>query len=124
MEFTGRITRVLPTQSGKSSNGNEWKRQEFVFEYFEKDSDRWSDKVVLSVLNDRIEQYDIHVGDDVKIGFGHTVTEWNGRIFNELRMYKFEKLKASEPATPTTPAGEVPTPPAEEAGEAGGKLPF
>lgn len=103
MEFTGRIARVLPVQTGTGKNGNEWKKQEFVFEYFENPSDRWSDKVVLSVMNDRISEYDLHEDDAVKIGFGHSITEWNGRIFNELRMYKFEKMSNAQPTAPTMP---------------------
>ena len=54
MEFKGRIMKVLPVTSGTSQNGNEWKKQEFVFEYFEQQTDRYSDKVCLSIMNGRI----------------------------------------------------------------------
>lgn len=91
MEFKGRILKVMPVQTGSTANG-EWRKQEFVFEYFEHDTDRWSDKVVLSVMNDSIEKYDLHTGDEVVIGFGHNYREWNGRYFNEVRMYKCEKV--------------------------------
>ena len=69
-----------------------------MFEYFEHDSDRWSDKVVLMLMGDRIKEADLHEGDEVKIGFGHSVREWNGRWFNELRVYKLEKVKTTQPA--------------------------
>ena len=92
MEFKGRINRVLPIQSGTTEKGP-WQRQEFVFEYYENQNDRWSDKVFLSVMNDRIKEYDLHEGDEVLIGFGHNIREWQGRIFNEVRIYKFEKVK-------------------------------
>ena len=92
MEFKGRINRVLPIQSGTTEKGP-WQRQEFVFEYYENQNDRWSDKVLLSVMNDRIKEYDLHEGDEVLIGFGHNIREWQGRIFNEVRIYKFEKVK-------------------------------
>lgn len=92
MEYTGRINRVLPLQSGTTEKGP-WQRQEFVFEYYENQNDRWSDKVLLSVMNDRIKEYDLHEGDEVTIGFGHNIREWQGRLFNEVRIYKFEKVK-------------------------------
>lgn len=92
MEYTGRINRVLPITSGTTEKGP-WQRQEFVFEYYENQNDRWSDKVLLSVMNDRIKEYDLHEGDEVTIGFGHNIREWQGRLFNEVRIYKFEKVK-------------------------------
>lgn len=92
MEYTGRINRVLPITSGTTDKGP-WQRQDFVFEYYENQNDRWSDKVLLSVMNDRIKEYDLHEGDEVLIGFGHNTREWQGRLFNELRIYKFEKVK-------------------------------
>ena len=69
MEFKGRIMKVLPVTSGTSQNNNEWKKQEFVFEYFEQQTDRYSDKVCLSIMNDRIAEYDLHENDEVLIGF-------------------------------------------------------
>ena len=97
MEFKGRIMKVLPVTSGTSQNGNEWKKQEFVFEYFEQQTDRYSDKVCLSIMNDRIAEYDLHENDEVLIGFGHSIREYQGRYFNELRLYKFQKLTQAQP---------------------------
>ena len=92
MEFRGRIYKIMPEQSGVNRENKEWRRLDFVFEYFEKDTDRYSDKVVLSVMNERIEQYDLHEQDEVLIGFGHNVREYQGRYYNELRVYKLEKI--------------------------------
>lgn len=101
MEFKGRIDRVFAVQSGTSQRGNEWKKQEFVFEYFEHETDRYSDKVVLSLQGDRIAEKDLHEGDECVIGFGHSVREWQGKWYNELRVYKVEKVIP----TPTLPKG-------------------
>ena len=97
MEFKGRIMKVLPVTSGTSQNGNEWKKQDFVFEYFEQQTDRYSDKVCLSIMNDRIAEYDLHENDEALIGFGHSIREYQGRYFNELRLYKFQKLTQAQP---------------------------
>lgn len=106
MEFKGRINRVLPIQSGTTEKGP-WQRQEFVFEYFENENDHWSNKVLLSVMNDRIKEYDLHEGDEVTIGFEHNIREWQGRIFNDVRIYKFEKVKGiAVVQQQTVPAGQ------------------
>lgn len=104
MEFQGRIQKLLPIRTGKKQDGSEWQSQEFVFEYFEREGDRWSDKVVLTLMGDRIKDADLHEGDEVKIGFGHSVREWQGRYFNELRVYKLEKVSKSTQTAPETQA--------------------
>ena len=105
MEYTGRISKVLPMRSGTSQRtGNQWQTQPFVFEYFETDDQRWSDKVLLETFN-ASEIPLIEENAKVRIGFAHSVREWtNGRgetqMFNEIRMYKFERLDAPH-AEPT-----------------------
>lgn len=129
MEFKGRIERLLPIRKGVRNDGTEWHSQEFVFEYHEHDTDRFSDKVLLSVMNDRIKEYDLHEGDEVTIGFGHNIREWQGRIFNEVRIYKFEKVKGvavvqqqteqtiNHPEAKATPEPAVISQPADESGK-------
>lgn len=104
MEFQGRIQKLLPIKTGKKQDGSEWQSQEFVFEYFEREGDRWSDKVVLTLMGDRIKEVDLHEGDEVKIGFGHSVREWQGRYFNELRVYKLEKVSNTSQSAPEAQA--------------------
>lgn len=106
MKFKGRIEKVLETVKGTSEKG-EWRRQEFIFEYFERDIDRFADRVVLNLRNEKIEEYDLHEGDEVEIDFGHRVNEWKGRYFNDLRVWDLKKVKAEEPQPQPQPA---PTP--------------
>ena len=130
MTLKGRIYKVFPVQQGTSAAGNKWAKQDFIFEYFEHPTDRYTDKVLLSVMNDRIREYDIHEGDEVRIGFGHRVREYNGRYFNELSMYHFEKVTregGNLPADGSLQAGVSNTPQNEikaESGEKKDDLPF
>ena len=140
MQFTGRIYKIYPTQSGTSANGNQWSRQDFVFEYFESPNERYADRVLLSVMNDRIREYDLHEGDECIIGFAHTTREYQGRCFNDIRLYHFEKVKqveqptqpaqqplfAPEPAPmmPTAPTSATPQQTAAQQTEKGDDLPF
>lgn len=97
MIFTGRIWKVQPVQTGTRKDGTEWRKQDFVFEYYEHDTDRYTDKVLLSVMGDRIEEYALKVGDKVTIGFSHGVREWQDRMFNEVRIYQFRKEDGALP---------------------------
>jgi hypothetical protein len=123
MEFKGRIYKVLPLQSGTTAKGDTWQRLDFIFEYFECETDRWSDKVLLSVMNDRIREYDIHEGDEVLIGFGHSVREYQGRYYNDLRIYKFESLTKT-PIPSTVSDKPVPQEPEKPSDEKPDDLPF
>lgn len=113
MQFQGRIYKLFPVQSGTSQRG-EWTKQDFIFEYFEQPTDRYADRVLLSVMNDRIREYDLHEGDEVIIGFGHNTREYQGRYFNDIRLYHFEKVKQVErqpaPATAATAASAAAQP--------------
>ena len=125
MQFEGRINKLFPVQTGTSQRG-EWSRQDFIFEYFENPTDRYADRVLLSVMNDRIKEYDLHEGDTVICGFSHTTREYQGRYFNDIRLYHFEKVvrkDATAAAQPQQPAPQPaqPFPPQQKDD---GELPF
>jgi len=110
MEFIGRIKQVLPERRGTSARtGNEWVALPFVFEYFEHESDRYPDSVMLETFDTNIQPY-IKEGLEVKIGFGHRTREYEGKVYNELRMYSIESVKKQQPAP--QPQITAPTPPA------------
>lgn len=113
MEFIGRIAKVFDVKTGLKQDKSEWKSQEFIFEYFENENDRYSDKVVLKVMNDRIAEYDLHVGEEVRIGFGHNVREWNGTYYNDIRIYKFEKMMKDAGSAPAKEQEPLPFEPRE-----------
>ena len=110
MEFIGRIKQVLPERRGTSARtGNEWVALPFIFEYFEHDSDRYPDSVMLETFDTKIQPY-IKEGLEVKIGFGHRTREYEGKVYNELRMYSIESIKKQQQAP--QPQITAPTPPA------------
>ena len=132
MEFIGKVYRLFAVQSGTSQNsGNEWRKQEFIFEYKEDPAQRWSDKVLLSLQNSKIDELSLKEGDDVKVGFEHHVREYNGRWYNEIRIYNIKKMVDQEPtqtfvnepkeqSLPLTTAPTSATPPSDEPND----LPF
>lgn len=100
MDFKGNIYKIIGTTTGTKSDGSQWIRQEFIFEYFERPEDRYSDKVVLSIMNDRIKEYDLHENDKVTVGFSHSIREYQGRYYNDLRVYRIQKETAAVPQEP------------------------
>lgn len=96
MEFQGRIRKVLPLRSGTSQRtGNDWKCLPFVFEFFENQTDRWPDSVVLETFDEKVIN-SLKEGMEVRCGFGHRAKEYDGKTFNEIRLYKIESVKSSE----------------------------
>lgn len=138
MEFQGRIAKVLPVRSGVSQRtGNEWKALPFIFEYFENPTDRFADSVMLETFDTKVIE-NLKEGMEVRCGFGHKTREYEGKTYNELRLYKIESVrKVQQPAgqaagiaerqqpTVTTAAGQQqqPTGQQQEVGETD-DLPF
>ena len=108
MEFQGRISKLLPIRQGVSQRtGNEWKAQPFVFEYFETPDQRWSDKVLLEPYDDKVIEQ-LKEGMEVRCGFGHSVREYEGRTYNEVKLYRIEFQTAQQETTATQPQAEQP----------------
>ena len=99
MEFQGRIAKVLPVRSGVSQRtGNEWKALPFIFEYFENPTDRFADSVMLETFDTKVIE-NLKEGMEVRCGFGHKTREYEGKTYNELRLYKIESVrKGQQPA--------------------------
>lgn len=103
MEFIGRVKKILPLRSGVSQRtGNEWKSLPFVFEYFEHETDRYADSVVLETFDTNVID-NLKEGMEVICGFGHKakpITKQDGTqtIVNEMRLYKIESVKGANQA--------------------------
>lgn len=94
MKIKGRILKVYPIRKGQRQDGTEWQSQEFVLEYFENETDRFSDKVVLSVMNEKVDEYNLQPNEEVEAVIGHQYNEYNGRPYNTIRLYQLTKLNA------------------------------
>lgn len=115
MEIQGRIEKMLPIKTGKSANG-EWKRQEFIVNYFERPTDIYYKRIVLGVMNERIDELKLEAGDEIKARWDIRVNEWNGTAFNDVRTGAIEVLKRANPdkiATPSQQTEQQPQPAAE-----------
>ena len=89
-------------QGTSARTGNEWYAQPFVFEYYEHETDRYADSVVLETFDTNIIPH-LKEGMEVICGFGHKakpITKQDGTqtIINEMRLYKIESVKGANQA--------------------------
>ena len=115
MEFTGRIAKLLPIREGVSQRtGNAWKSLPFIFEYFEHDSDRYADSVMLETFDEKVIN-SLQEGMEVRCGFGHRTREYtkDGKtmVINDIRLYKIECVKKVQQPATAPQTGAAPFPP-------------
>lgn len=138
MELQGKVIVAMPERSGVSQRG-EWKSQEFVIETHDSQYPR---KLVFTVFGaDRLQRFNIQVGQDVLVAFDIDAHEWNGRWFPDIRAYDVRQVDpaqyAAQAAAPqampqsapmdaapvSAPAQTMPEAPMAEDDESG-QLPF
>jgi hypothetical protein len=135
MELQGKVIAALPERSGVSARG-EWKSQEFVIEYQEGQYPR---HLVFTVFGaDRLQRFNIQIGQTVLVAFDIDAHEWNGRWFTDVRAFDVRLVDPNAaapvaqaapimnniaPAVEANPAAPFP-PQQESAGESADDLPF
>ena len=82
MELSGKVIAVLEPRGGVSKTGNAWKVQEYVIETH----DQYPRKMCFDVFGeDKINQFNIQVGEELTVHFDIDAREWQGRWFNSIR---------------------------------------
>ena len=105
MELQGKIIAALPERSGVSARG-EWKVQEFVLETLDAQYPR---KMVFDVFGaERLQRFNIQVGQTVLVAFDIDAREYNGRWFNTIRAFDVRQVDASQMPV-AQPAEAVPS---------------
>ena len=118
LELEGRIVQKMAVQSGQSARGT-WARQDFVVEY---QDGSFPTSVCFSAWGqDKVQELDKYqVGDAVKVSFNVKGREYNGRWYNDLRVWRIAPAGAAPaPAAPTyaapaAPAYSAPAPTVED----------
>jgi hypothetical protein len=127
MEITGKVIAVLEPKGGLSrSTGNPWKMQDYVIETLE----QYPRRMCFNVFGeDKINQFNIQVGEVITVSFDINAREYQGRWFNDIRAWKVER-GTPEPQGEPVPTEEAPATaaaapmPTFEAEESTDDLPF
>ena len=94
MEIQGKIIAVLPTRSGTSARGTQWSSQTSVIETQE----QYPKKLAFDVINDKIDQFNIQVGEFLTVQFDINAREYNGRWFNSVNAWNVIRQTQQSPA--------------------------
>lgn len=95
MELQGKIIAALEQRSGDSKRnpGEKWVSQEFVIEV----PGQYPRKMLFNVWGtDRLQRFNIQIGQTYTVSFDIDAREWNGRWFNDIRAYD---VRLVDPAT-------------------------
>lgn len=102
LEIEGRISQKLPVQSGQSARGL-WERQDFVLEY--QDGNFPTSVCFTAWGSDKVKDLgQFQVGDTVKVAFNIRGREYNGKWYNDLRVWRISAAGQGAPAAPAAPA--------------------
>ncbi|HBH09281.1 MAG TPA: hypothetical protein DDX40_07775 [Rikenellaceae bacterium] len=86
LEIEGRIKQKLAKQNGQGAKGS-WTKQDFVLEY--QDGNYPADVCLTAFGNDKVADLDKYqIGDSVKVAFNLRAREYNGRWYNDVRVWR------------------------------------
>jgi hypothetical protein len=90
MEVQGKLINVLDTQSGKSSNGKEWSKKDFVIQTDAK----YNPEICFTLFGtDKINILDnVSIGDEIEVHFNLSSREYNGKYYTQANAWKIEKI--------------------------------
>lgn len=119
LELEGKLKTVLERQSGSGARGA-WVRQDFVIEY--QDGNYPAEACFSAWGQDKVDDLNrFRPGDAVKVAFTVKAREFNGRWYNDLRVWRLSPAQsgaqaaapAARPAAPAqsaAPAWSAPAP--------------
>jgi len=97
MDITGKITQILPVQTGEGKNGT-WKKQSFIIETL----DDFPKSICFTTWGDRVELNKMSVGEQIKVYFDLESREYNSRWYTDVKAWKAESIGAANgSATPS-----------------------
>ena len=108
MELTGKITHVLPEQSGTSQRGP-WRKQEYVIEI----PGEYPRQVCFMAWGDKIQEFGIEEGQELTVHIDLQSREYNGRWYTDVKAWRVERAQADGGAGsghPSPPLGPEPPP--------------
>ena len=120
MDVVGKIIAALPPKSGTSqSTGKPWQVNAYVLQT----NEQTPKNIAFDVFGaERVEQYNLKVGDMVTVSIDIDAHEYNGRWYNQIRAWNVvnhasaQQPSAQQAPPPTPQSGALfPQPPAQGA---------
>jgi hypothetical protein len=102
IKLTGRIAEVMPLQSGVSQRtGNQWKSQEYLFEYFSWGGALYPNRIVCRVFGEEnIAKFNLKDKEEnvtLTLNITASKSQDGSRWFNEIRITNVARQGAQQP---------------------------
>ena len=91
MEVTGKITKILPLQSGVSKAGNEWKKQDIIIQTAESYPKTVCITLWGNTIDDKLKQE-----DSIKASIDIESREFNGKWYTTVKAWKIDLQSSSD----------------------------
>lgn len=106
--FTGRVSAVLPVESGTSASGKSWSRQTIVIT---EENVQYPASIAVTLFNSELVGT-VAAGETITVHLSVKASEYQGRYFNNISAWKIEHVGSAAPAPYTgahnnTPSGNT-----------------
>lgn len=96
LDITGKILQIMNETSGQSRSGNNWVKQEFIIETY----DKFPRKVLISVMGEKVQDLKkFKPGEEIKASLNIESREYNGRWYTDVRAWKLEGGTGAAPSS-------------------------
>lgn len=104
MEIQGKVLELLAEATGEGRNGV-WRKQEFILET----QDQFPKKVCIALWGERIDQYNLQVGDQITASVNIESREFNSRWYTDVKAWKIDKTGSGNTPLPGNEQDPGPT---------------
>ena len=82
MEILGKLTKILPEETGITKSGSEWKKQTAVFET----KDRYNPQIAVSFSGEKIQTClsKAEIGKSYNVSINLSSREYNGKFYHNI----------------------------------------
>jgi len=98
LTLEGKVKSVGQEESGEGKNGT-WKKREFVIEYPDGNYPKLAAFTGMKEKADQIAQ--LQVGQNVRVYFSVNSREYNGKVYTNLDLWKYETIGGSTASAPS-----------------------
>jgi hypothetical protein len=107
MDITGKLSEILPEQSGQGRNGN-WTKLSFVLET----QDQYPKKICIDAWGDKVDAIkSMKINDVIKVDFDVESREYNGKWYTNIKAWRIEKQGAGSSNLPSSSSSSSQNPP-------------
>ncbi|HCZ20621.1 MAG TPA: hypothetical protein DHU85_03750 [Porphyromonadaceae bacterium] len=103
--FTGRVSAVLPVESGTSASGKSWSRQTIVIT---EENVQYPASIAVTLFNSELVGT-VAAGEAITAHLSVKASEYQGKYYNNISAWKIERTVSAAPV-PTAQSAFAPAP--------------